>query len=194
MATIKTREEWMQAFIKEARPVFRKAGKAIPRKVRAACGFSSKGARSNRIGECWTDSVSKDGTFEIFIVPGIADASRVADILTHELIHAAVGIEAGHKKPFVDMMKKLGLEGKPTATVAGAGWHEWADPIVKKLGKYPHAALDGGQGGAKKQTTRMLKCECNQCGFIFRTTAKWIEDTPFLQCPNADCGGDINVG
>ncbi len=191
---IKTREDWLDAFTRDARPAFRKAGFPIPKKVRASVGFTSKGARSNRIGECWDHRASEDGAFEIFIDPKIGDASRIADIHTHELIHAAVGLECGHKGDFVACMKALGLVGKPTATVAGPEWHKWADPIIKKLGKLPHAALKAGGNGQKKQTTRMIKCECESCGFIFRTSAAWIEQTEFMQCPNQMCGGMVNIG
>ena len=40
---------------------------------------------------------------------------RVAGIIAHELIHAAVGVEHGDKGPFRAMAKGLGLEGRMTA-------------------------------------------------------------------------------
>lgn len=190
----KTREEWLNAFTKLARPAFKRAGYTIPDNVRASVGWSSKGARSKRIGECWAEGSSADGTFEIFISPRIADPSRVADIHTHELIHATVGLEAAHKKPFVDCMKALGLTGKPTATVAGPAWHAWADPILEKLGPLPHAELTPGSG-SRTQTTRMIKCECSECGFVFRTSLKWLEQgEDRLNCPDRACGGSLNIG
>lgn len=194
-AKFKTREQWLNAFIQKARPHFKRVGHPIPEKVRAAVGFTSKGQRSNRIGECWAKTCSEDETFEIFIVPAMSDASRVADILTHELIHAAVGLEDGHGRIFGRCARALGLEGKLTATVAGAEWHEWADPILEKLGPLPHAALKKGESsGPKKQTTRMIKCTCQSCEFVFRTTKKWIEDCGELRCPNPVCDGEVEFG
>lgn len=182
------------AFTKAARPVFKRRGYEIPDNVRMAVGFTSKGARGKRIGECWTDSCSEDDAFEIFIDPKLGDASRIADVLTHELIHATVGIEAGHKKPFVDCMKAVELIGKPTATMAGPEWHEWADKIIEKLGALPHAAIKP-TNGEKKQTTRMIEAKCDCCGFVFRTTAKWIEETGgMLDCPSPFCEGSMNIG
>lgn len=189
----KTREEWLMAFTKAARPVFKKRGYTIPDNVRMAVGFTSTGARGKRIGECWSDQCSEDGAFEIFIDPKLGDASRVADVLTHELIHATVGLEAGHKKPFVDCMKAVGLIGKPTATTAGVEWHEWADPILERLGSLPHAAIKP-TNGQKKQTTRMLKCECPDCGFVMRTSAKWIEEFAWLECPGPSCRAEMRIG
>jgi hypothetical protein len=40
----------------------------------------------------------------------------------------------------------------------------------------------------KKQTTRMLRVKCPCCGFIYRTTAKWLADKTELRCPDLDCG------
>lgn len=194
MSNYTTREEWLIAFTNRARPVFEAHGYKIPENVRVSVGFTSKGAKSNRIGECWSSQSSEDGAFEIFITPSIGNASRIADIHTHELIHATVGLEAGHKKPFVDCMKALGLEGKPTATTAGTKWHDWADPILEELGPLPHAALKSGGNGQKKQSTRMIKCECEFCGFIMRTSAQWIEAAAgLLLCPDPECRSPMMV-
>jgi ribosomal protein S27E len=185
------REAWLKAFTDAAAPHFEEAGAPIPANVRCSIGFSSKGVRSNRIGECWADVVSQDAHFEIFIVPALqSDSSRIADILTHELVHAAVGLEAGHGPKFAKVAKALGLEGKMTATTAGARWHAWADPILEQLGPMPGASLGGSASSSapKKQTTRMLKVECPDCGFSFRTTAKHLEAHDELTCPTA-CGG-----
>jgi len=196
-APFKTREEWMHSFTKHARAVFISKGYEIPENVRMSVGFTSTGARGSRIGECWSDTCSTDGAFEIFVDPKLGDASRVADVLTHELIHATVGLEAGHKKPFVDCMKAVGLVGKPTATVAGVEWHDWADPIIEALGPLPHAAIKP-TNGAKKQSTRMIKCECKDCGFVMRTSSKWIEtvfeQSEYMQCPDPSCEGDMDIG
>lgn len=190
-----TREAWLNAFIRSARPHFKRLGYPIPEKVRASVGFTSVGKRGKRIGECWTDKCSEDETFEIFIVPSISDPSRIADILTHELAHAAVGLECGHGKPFARCASALGLEGKPTATIAGADWHAWADPILDRIGPLPHATLKGpASSGQPKQSTRMLKAECTECGFTFRVSSKWWEHAGELQCPDPSCCGTVDGG
>lgn len=186
----KTREQWLQAFVAAARPAFEKAGAPLPKNVRVAIGFTSKGARGKRIGECWSSANSADGTFEIFIVPSIRDGSRVADILTHELVHAAVGIEAGHGPAFGKVARALGLDGKLTATVAGPGWRAWAEPILAKLGRLPHDELRSGglKSTPKTQTTRMIKCVCTVegCGYQVRTTRKWLVEVGAPFCGNPD--------
>jgi hypothetical protein len=186
-----TREQWLNAFIKKSTKHFKNLDAPLP-SVRASIGFTSKGQRAKAIGECWSDSCSKDGVHEIFIVPGQDDAERVADILTHELVHAAVGIPAGHGPAFRRVATGLGLEGKMTATVAGDAWREWALPIIDKIGPFPHAALEGRSSLKPKQGTRMLKCTCGSCGFTFRASSKWAYSSD-LQCPDPGCGSDVAV-
>lgn len=190
-----TREGWLNSFIEAARPVFAKAGHPIPAKVRASIGFSSKGVRSRRIGECWSHLNSVDGYNELFIVPSLLDdASRVADVLTHELIHTAVGLEAGHGPAFRYAAKLLGLTGKMTATTAGPEWHAWADPILAQLGTIPGAQLNAGNrqsSAPKTQGTRMKKLSCDECGFNCRATQSNIDLAPEgLTCPTG-CGGHL---
>lgn len=189
-----TREQWLNRFVAAARPVFEAAGYPIPVEVRVSVGFPSAGARGKSIGECWSKSASKDGHFEIFIHPTLGESARIADVLTHELVHAAVGLEAKHGPKFGACARALGLEGKLTATVAGPRWHAWADKVLKRLGPIPHASLSGRSSAKPKQSTRLLKCECQDCGFTFRATRKWVESAGAgLRCPDFTCEGVVTV-
>jgi hypothetical protein len=182
---IKNREDWLSEGIKLLRPVFKKEGHPVPERVRAAVGFPSvraMSAKRKRIGECWNPSCSADNTHEIIISPVLSDVMDVFETLTHELAHAAVGTEHGHKGPFVKLVRALGLEGKPTSTVAGPEFKKLAEPILKKLGPLPHGALTGASS-QKKQTTRMIKCVCAECGYVARTTQKWIDLAGAPVCP-----------
>ncbi len=187
-----TREAWLNSFVQAARPVFSNAGYPLPDKIRVSVGFTSTGARGKAIGECWSDIASEDGYFEIFIRPNANTDARIADILTHELIHAAVGLEAKHGPVFKAAMAALGLEGKATATVAGEAWYVWALPILSDLGAMPYGVLNDGLSSAKpKQKTNLLKVECPDCGFIARVTRKHIDPHAYLACPVPDCGGHL---
>ena len=181
-----TREAWLGAFALRASPLFTAAGAPLPRNVRISIGFPSTGNKGKRIGECWGTAASADGHFEIFLTPTLASDERIADVLTHELVHAAAGLEAGHGKAFKRIAVALGLTGKMTATVAGAVWHAWARPIIADLGPMPGAPM-ASANGRKKQTTRMIKVTCASCGCVFRLAAKWAIGP--MNCPVADCGG-----
>lgn len=177
MLNHQTREDWAQAFLQAVRPVFQdRAGVTLPASVRIGVGWTNKGARAKAIGECWTHEASADGTSEIIVSPKLGEGARVADVVTHELIHAGVGLACGHRGAFMKAARALGLEGKMTATVAGPDFHAWASPILAALGDYPHATLDGAlSSGPKKQGTRQLKFECVPCGIIGRMPRKTLE-------------------
>lgn len=180
-----TREQWLNKAAARMAPWFKAAGYPLP-KVRISIGFTSSGMRGRSIGECWCNSASADGVFEIFIHPGQAESDRIADILAHELIHAAIGIKEGHGKLFRRLMRDIGLTGKATATVAGNLFRERWAPIADRLGPIPHAALNSAERPStrkKKQATRVRKCECPTCGYVVRTTSKWLNAVGAPICP-----------
>lgn len=181
----KTREEWLTQLVTALRPMFKKFGKPVPKKVRISCGWPS-GGRCNTVGQAWSSTASKDKTFETFISPALSDVPTIAHITVHELVHHAVGNKHGHKKPFADVAKGLGLTGKMTATTATPELAYDLAKITKKLGKYPHAVLN--RNTLKKQTTRMLKVTCRDCGCVVRMTKKWLEEA---DVPTCGCGGEM---
>ncbi len=192
------------------------AGFPVPRtkagdpKMTVTLGFpSSKGiaVKNRAIGEAWSaDRVSSD-TPAIFIsqvIPSKTKEDRIQllGVLLHEMIHATVGNKCGHKGPFKRAAIAVGLAGKMTATYVPdanschAGLHAFLGGIVDKLGAAPWGTID--TSGQKKQTTRMIKCQCGDCGFIFRTSSKWIEEVTYrvgnMNCPDPSCEGDVLIG
>lgn len=201
------RETWLNEMASRMAPRFAELGFPLP-KFRVTVGFTSKG-RTNKVGgQCWDSRCSADGTFEVIIGIGLDDSMTVAAILAHELTHAAVGLNEGHKGKFAQVMASLGMQRPFTQSIPGDATREWIAPLIDELGTLPHARLnfegvtmtpagpmrggaDGeGQGdddtpnhsGPKKQSTRLLKCECETCGYTVRTTAKWLEVGP-PHCP-----------
>lgn len=177
------REQWLNRVAKSLEPRFKANGATLPA-YRVTCGFPSRGAfaTSKRvIGQCHYAEASGDGTHELIVSMTQDDPIEVAQVLCHEMIHAAIGTEAGHKKPFKDLALAMGLEGKMTATVAGQDFIDYMTPRLAKIGDYPHAKVDGSL--RKKQSTRLIKCECRGCGYVVRTTAKWIAEGAPL-CPS----------
>lgn len=190
-----TREAWLTTFAAMAAEEFVKADAPLDLdRIRIGVGYPSTGKRSKRIGECWYSTTAADGAHEIFLHPTLqADVARICDVLTHELIHAALPDGEGHGKNFRRVAKALGLEGKMTATVAGDRWREWALPIIEALGEFPGAAFNDGAsvGGPKKQTTRYLKTTCTHCDFTARITRKHLNAADILQCPVPTCEGHL---
>lgn len=189
-----TREDWLMRAVDLLAPVFRAVGAPLAVNVRVACGFmGGKGAaRSHAIGQCWHPACSADGTAEIFIHPALSDAAQVLAVLVHELVHAAVGNEAGHGPAFRRVAVALGLAGKMTATVAGPALQAALDRLAGVLGAYPHASLTAAtHTKGAKQGTRMLKCACGSCGYMVRTSAKWLA-VAVPVCPVCEISMDVN--
>jgi len=182
---MKTREEWLVAATDLLRPDFEAVGETVPEKIHVTCGWPSKGGRpglKQRIGECWPPECSEGEFTEMFINPMLSEALEALDVLVHELVHAAVGCDEGHKGPFRVTAKAIGLEGKMTATVAGETLLVRLREIEKELGEYPHAKLT--PKNKKPQGTRMLKVICPDCQWMARTSRKWID----LGLPTCACG------
>lgn len=173
----RTREHWLAAGISALRPMFVSVNAALPDVIHASIGFPSTAALSRtrrRVGECWRREASKDGNCQIFISPVLITPVEILDTLAHELVHV-VTPDAGHKGQFISVSRKIGLtSGKPTSAHAGPELLEKLERIAKDLGDLPHAALVASDEPRKKQTTRMIKCECPNCGYTARTTQKWI--------------------
>jgi hypothetical protein len=184
-----TREEWLNAAVQLAAAFFKTKGHEVP-PVRVSCGWPSSRGLSRKKpawGECWAAEAATDKLHQIFITPREKSAtgpSGVLGVLVHELVHATVGLKAKHGTVFKKCALSVGLIGKMTATGPGPELAEVTEGWVKELGDYPHAALNPMQRPTKKQTTRMVKCECGACGYSCRTTRKWLDQTgpPLCAC------------
>ena len=196
-----TREAWLEQAIEELRPAFAAAGAALPPFIRCALSFPSRGALSGRqggvgdaradvLGECWAGAFQAGGVPVIHISPIVDEPIRVLDVLMHELAHAATP-GAGHRGPFARLARALGLMGPATATVAGPELREQLGALSHRLGVFPHVGLNVGAAGpvnprtgAPREGTRMRRVSCRMCGYLVRTTAKWIA----VGCPTCPCG------
>ena len=182
-----TREEWLTAALGKVRALLQdKAGATVPADCRVSVGFPGGGSARKRIGECWPRERSKDGVNEIFISPVLHEPAKMLDVLIHEAVHAADNCESGHKGPFKRVSLAVGLTGKMTSTVAGPELQVWIAETVAALPALSHGALS--LSGRKVQTTRMLKLECSDCGYVVRTTSKWLDHG----VPSCCCGGEFH--
>jgi hypothetical protein len=182
------RAMWLEAAVSDMRPRFAACGYSIPATLRVSVGWpfsKRKGRGGQTIGECWPVASSTDAHHEIFISPAIGRKNEDITILAtlaHELGHACLPPKTGHRRPFAKLCECIGLDGKPTHTHAGDKFKAWAAEWIAKHGEWPGGALNTAQGPGKKQTTRLIKCECNTCGYTVRTTAKWLDDVGAPYC------------
>jgi hypothetical protein len=188
----RTREEWLEAAVRELRNLFRAEAKISLPPVRVSVGWpGGSGSKNHVIGQCWATHASADSVAQVFISPVLDNGMRVLDVLAHELTHAADDCNSGHMGAFWRIGKAVGLAGKPTATVASPRLQMYLADVIRRIGAYPHAALVDTQYG-RIQGTRLLKVTCrygaNDEGetYKLRMTAKWIlQDgygTPICPC------------
>lgn len=174
MTAPQTREAWLIELAARIAPWY---SAPVP-PVRLSVGFTSKGGRSTRVGECWSPECDPDGACHIFLHPSLTNSLAIAGVLVHELVHAVVGHDAGHGPAFKAEAQALGLEGRMTATTVGEELAARLREVLDAIGPCPHGTLTTAAGKAstpKKQTTRMLKVVCPECGYVVRTTQKWLD-------------------
>lgn len=175
------REEWLiKATNRLAEKIESNGAKMV--EVRVSVGFPKASGRNSNsvIGQCFNGIATADGRPQIFISPVLDESARVLDVLLHELIHAVLPIGSGHGIAFKRLAVGCGLTGQMTATVASEELKAELAEIIAELGEYPHAKID--VTGAKKQSTRMIKCECPNCGYIAYTSRKWLDTTGAPTC------------
>lgn len=189
------REEWLNAAAAQIHERYKTAfeehfgapGASRLNNLLVSTGFPSTGGLTRVIGECWKAETSESKEHhQIFINPRLADVLTVVATLAHEMVHAADDNEHKHRGPFVRCVRDLGLEGKATATVPGEEFASFAHEIEADLGPYPHQKLSPLKQ-VKKQGTRMLKLEAPCCGYVVRTTKKWLEQG----IPTCPCGNEF---
>jgi hypothetical protein len=68
-----------------------------------------------------------------------------------------------------------------TATTEGDEFVAWVnDVVMPRIGPYPAGKI---MLAHKKQTTRLVKCECMTCQYPVRTTRIWIDGHGAPHCP-----------
>ena len=174
------REDWLQKAVQSLRPLFLGHGYTIP-ELRVSIGWPSSGGlgkKKRTVGQCWFGATAADGKPQIFVSPlhdnNVTYNNGVLATLVHEVCHVAAGADAKHGPKFKKVADKMGLEGKPTSTIAGEDLIARFGQMVMELGPFDHAALVPVKEN-KPQTTRMRKCECEACGFLVRLTQKWLD-------------------
>jgi hypothetical protein len=137
------REAWLtRAVTKIEVSVFWPMELKMPEKWAVTCGWA-KGASAQAIGTCVDPICSKDGTTHMFVVPTQENGMSVLGTLVHEMVHAIVGVKEGHRRPFLDLAKKLQMSKPATRSHPVPETPLWAklQEILEALGPYPHAAM-----------------------------------------------------
>ena len=152
--------------------------------IRISIGWphATKAKHDQIKGQCFPRSWSEDSHNEIFITPTTNDSTDILATLTHELIHAYDDCQNGHGLIFKRQAHKIGLEGPMRATRPNTELQALlADITNSVLGPIPHAPLNTNK--KKRQQSRQLKMQCNQCPFLFRASKQAIQSITNHDCP-----------
>lgn len=120
------REQWLTCVARKLETVFRENGYRVPNYL-ITCG-------DQRLSQARL-------AHELVISRHITDPLRAADILAHEMVHAAVGLPHGHNSAFEECARAIGLEGEPHSTVAGEAFQKRVRPWLNQLGTFPNTTL-----------------------------------------------------
>ena len=146
-----------------------------------AWSFPSKGATSRArrtIGQCWDGGGvrSVEGGHAVLVSPLIEEPVEVLSTLLHEMIHAAVGTDKGHRKEFSRVAKRLGFMKPWTQTPMGEELRSRLSSILCNLPPWPSGHL---VPAPPKQKGRQQKAVCG-CGRILRVARATFEGGPIL--------------
>lgn len=142
-----TREGWLRAAAVRMAGWLPEVNESLnPDIAPVSCGFpKGRHGAGRAIGECYHPGACPGAEHlrPIFICPTLEKPTEVLATLLHELVHAALPKEVGHKKRFKDAVFGLGLSGKATATFCepGSDLEKRFDALVEELGPYPHSAM-----------------------------------------------------
>ena len=175
-----TWQVWLESALAALRAKFNIAGYQVPPKTRISIGWPKRAGSCGAIGECWATEFSSDQHAEIFVSPEVTNGVQIVETLAHELIHATVGIKAGHGPPFNQCATRIGLAGPMRATTASPEFVAWLEKLFACIGPYPSGYLVD----TPKQGTRQLKCQCPVCGYTARVARKWLSTAGPPLCPS----------
>lgn len=140
---------------------------------------------------CSSRAASTGGYNEIFISPELDGAKSidVLGVLLHELIHAYLDNQDGHRGRFAKIAHSVGFQTPLTQFHPSDDLIELMSSYIDILGNIPHAALNYGDI-RKKQKGRHILVECTTegCEFKFRTSRKQIDMMNYCTC--LICGKD----
>ena len=175
-----TREDWLNkaALLIRAELIDTRTSLTTDRPIR----ISLSPMASKNLGACYPSSRSPvDHANEVTITMHSNDSILILATLAHELVHAYDDCVHKHGPVFRAAAIAIGLEGKMTATTAGAELTDTLSEYVELLGEIPHHALthipkDKGRNGNKLM--------CHDCGFKANTSAKWaLQIRAWFECP-----------
>lgn len=201
MKRFETSDEWLtEATDRVLRAeIYRRCAVHVP-PVRVSVGFGTRGLSNGALAQTLPRGLALDGVNEVYIRPTLHDPTEVLTVLVGELIRASFDGKAPNGKRVEIALANMGISMLRGSAVRGGliptpELETDLRALAESLGDYPRAnGLDIAAAARAKQSTRMIRCECSGCGFLFRTSQSWIDKTGTLSCPSPYCASLVNIG
>lgn len=164
----------------------------VEQRVRVSCGYprNTRGGKKSLL--IWPNE-NEGELYQIYISPELSDRNEVLLQLLYQLVHIQTN-DKGHRSGYSRTAIKCGL-GRPmteptvSKSDAGACLLTAMEEINAMLGQYPHKKV---MPKPKPQGSRLIKCECASCNFVFRASAYQLDriqdDAP---CPVCEARGRL---
>ena len=144
MVEVKTREKWLETAIEKLIPIFVKAKLTLPKRINILCDKEDYLKLFGLLhGMCWTNLSHHPESATIWIshfLRCVRGKHGILAILTHELVHAIVGVRCGHGIMFRRTARRIGLV-KSDCGGAGKRLRVKLKNIADKLGPIPSSKL-----------------------------------------------------
>ena len=171
-----TADAWLKEAVQCLQVIFKEKGYDVP-PLRLHFGWTSRGVRTNRIGECWPKCSVNDGITTIFITNQLQNSVAVLDVLMHEMVHAVDDCKHRHGKEFAKIAKEVGLSGPPWRSAgADEALMTKLDGIANTLGHLPYSPIRPPVPVFREMQSG--RAVCPLCGYSCRTLSKWSNIGP----------------
>lgn len=176
-----SRDNWLAGIANAMTSWFDELGFPTPA-FEVRTGFPSSGRRSSNVTESWSDD--NGDSYIIFVRPDCSDEMLVAAGLAFQLCRISVGRKDSHGHLFRHLATSIGLKGTKTESPPGLLFKEIAKPLIAKSGPLPGPAIAPKlKNAGTRQTTRLLKVSCKNCGYVARVSRKWLDEVGPPKCP-----------
>lgn len=208
---MQTHEQFIQSIVSLALPRLNDLERKEVKDAKIVYGAGQSSLRGVTYYKRWENGGGPDHghSFVEICAFGESDPVQIAGTTLHELSHVAAGYDAGHGKVWKETCERLGLRLAKAAghnyTMAGfdpdmrhaiAALESPVDGkpiglghgglILKPRNPRPCGSVIGVKGGAsrgKGSGSRLLKVECDACGYVARVSGKWLATgAPLCPC------------
>lgn len=177
-----TREEWLTVVVEAMGAWFAALGHPLP-VLRISEGFPSTGQRGREVTEAWSDD--EGASFTIVVRPDFTDPARLAAGLAYRMAQIAAGSAADNRRIFRHIAISIGLSGRRVESAPKALFRELVRPVLGAAGPLPPPKATLSSSNSRgKQSSRLLKVSCPQCGYVVRVARKWLVDRGPPHCPD----------